>query len=347
MPSGGGGSQPTSTTTTTRELSPEQRQLLDPVIPIAQDYLAQGLELYPESTVVGPTGAQQAARQDIKQTAADVVKPFTMGALGTAGAAQQQGLGAGLANLGTLTTAGGQGLGATGDIIAEGQDNRAARDFLSSGALLNPASNPVLGAQTQMAMEPIFTQLQEQTLPGIAGNFVGGNMFGSSRQGIAEGQAIDAATREAGRTATNLQANAFNQGLDAMQRAALGARDAQLGAATAGLGAGEAGTQAGLNAALQSLSQSPSLAQLAFVPGMTLEGIGEQERQFEQARVSEEANRYLTEQMIPFLQAQDVASLAFGIPAGSTVAKSTQAQPNAGNQWLGAGISALAMLPFL
>ena len=43
--------------------------------------------------------------------------------------------------------------------------------------------------------------------------------------------------------------------------------------------------------------------------------------------LTEEANNFMLEQLMPFLIAQDVANLAFGIPGGSTISTSTQKNP--------------------
>ena len=335
MPGGGG----TTNTVSTQKLAPEQRALLKSVIPVAKEHAETPVELFPESTIADFNPLQQAARQDIAETAVGPVDQLSNQSIDTV---RQLSGGSTPGQFGAmeLLQAGRQAGPALGELLGDFQSGQAGREFIQSGALLDPATNPVLGAQTSAAIDPIAQELTQRILPGIRSNFVGNNMFGSSRQGIAEGQAIDSFVREAGDIATGLQANNFNQGLEAMTQMLSGGRDAAVSATGQALGAGEAGTQAFLDTALQSLALSPSLAQLAFLPGMTLEGLGESQRSMDQARLSEEAERFTTEQMLPFLQAQDVAQLAFGLGGGSAV---TSANQNAAFDPVGTLLGGLAL----
>lgn len=339
MPMGGG----SSTTTTTKELSPEQRSLLDPVIPIAKDYLNTPLQLFPGSTIAGPTETQGQAREMISGAAQGGVSNLANSSLGTALSGQQMGVGAGAAGLGQLLRAGQTGSLAQSGLVDEFARTTGARDFLSSGALMNPGSNPFLAAQTEAAIDPIAGRLMEDVLPRLDAGFAANNMFGSSRQGIAQGQAVDDFMREAGDVSTRLGAENFRQGLGAMLSTAGGARDAALGASGQGIDAAGKGAGQGINFAIQSMMASPNLAELAFLPGMTMESLGRVEQQENQARLSEQANRFMTEQMLPFMQAQDVAGLALGLNNESTIAESQVPAPDPLGQIMGS----LFMLPFL
>lgn len=340
MPTGGG----TSNTVSTQELSPEQRELLNIAMPNIKDYASQDLQLYPGSKIVGPTDAQQQARQELSNVAGGTVKDLSQQSLDTAKKFTTQGANAGLAGATNLTNAGAMGVGGLGALLGDYASGTPGRQFIESGALLNPATNPVLGAQTQSAIAPIAQNLTESILPNIRGEFVGGNMFGSSRQGIAEGRAIDSMVREAGDIATELQANNFNQGLGAMLSSLNAGRSSGQAAVSAGLGAGGEGSGQLLGAAGQGLSLSPSLAQLAFLPGMTQEGIGSLQRQEEQALLNEAADRFSTEQVLPFLQAQDIAQLAFGMPGGSAT---TSSQQNPAFSPLQTGLGLMMAAPML
>jgi flavodoxin len=280
--SGGGG---TSTTTTVRELSPEQRQLLAPVIPIAEDYVKNPPKQFPGSAIAGfnqtQLGAQQSALRGANKAEA------------VAGAAR-----------GTL-----------GSALGQVDPTRAAQNFLMSGDLLNPNSNPVLAAQTEMAIRPIFDQLRESTLPGLRSDFVGGNMFGSSRQGLAEGRAVGDAVQTAGDVATGIQANNFNRGLDAMTSTASNSMDN----------------------VLRSIFASSDVGQLGLLPAQVRSAVGAEQQGMEQAKLSEQASRFSTEQMIPFLAAQDVAGLAYGLPGGPTSSSGTTPGQNPLGGLLGLG----------
>lgn len=338
MPSG----PETSTTTTTHELSPEQRRLLAPVIPVAEEFMQQELQLFPGSTIAPTTPLQQEGRASLTNAARGIAGTANNAigtneaAAGTGGQAAAQGL-----NLGLQTgTAGAQGLGA---ILNEAGASRGSREFLQSGALLDPSTNPVLDAQIRSTIQPIQEQLQEEILPGIAGSFVGGDMFGSSRQGIAEGRAIDSFVDNATRAATDLQANNFNQGLGAMLQSSLAPLSAATEASGQAIEAGSSAMGTGADMLMRSLGLTPELGQFAFVPGATLEGVGRAEQSENTARLQEQANRFMQQQMLPMLQAQQVANLAMGLGGGSTISNSTVPGVDPFQQIFGLAM----MLPFL
>lgn len=322
MPSGGGSSQ----TVTKNELSEEQKQLLGYVLPMAENYASKPLELFPGSTIVGPTEQQIAGRENIAQTATGYIDPLSKNSLDVANMFSTGGA-TGLSGANTLMGLGGTGASGVNLTFGDYLSGDPSRRFIESGALLNPATNPVLQAQTEAALRPITTNLTESILPGIRSDFVGGNMFGSSRQGIAEGRAINDYLTQAGDIATGIQNENFKQGLDAMVSSLAGGRTAMSGAIGDALSAGQAGTGQFLNTALQSLSLTPELAQLAFLPGMTMEGLGAMTQAEQQALLSEQANRFTTQQMLPIMQAQDIANLAFGFPEGPTTTTGEQNAP--------------------
>jgi len=168
-----------------------------------------------------------------------------------------------------------------------GQAGLASQFLL--GPVLFPESNPALQAATEAAVRPLTEQFERTILPGIRGEAITAGGFGGSRQGIAEGLAAQGLTRQIGDVTSTIQANAFQQSLDAMTRA---------------------------------LFAAPATAGLQFLPTSAVESVGAQRQQFAQAQLSEEAQRFIAEQLIPFAVAQDVAALAFGIPGGSVTSTS-------------------------
>jgi hypothetical protein len=163
-------------------------------------------------------------------------------------------------------------------------------NFLTSGAALFPSTNPALADTIAGATRPIFQGLTEQVLPNIRGEAQTAGQFGGSRQGIAEGLASRGALDAAGTTAARISNEAFQNALKA-----------QVGA----------------------LATAPQTAALQFAGPDAIGGVGAQGRLFDQAFLSEEANRFITEQMLPFLAAQQVAQLAFGFPGGSSTSTIT------------------------
>lgn len=338
---GGGGS---STTTTRQDLAPEQKQLLSGVIPIAKDYLNKPLELFPGSAIAGPTDLQTAGRAGVLDAATGTVADLTQGATAGIGTGQALGGAATGAGLGQLLSGGAKsGMGI--DNLMQGfQGAQGAQDFITSGALLDPNTNPALKGMTDAAVRPLTDNLMQRVLPGIRSQAVGGGMLGSSRQGIAEGQAIDDYLRQAGDVSTAIQNNSFNQGLGAMLQGT--AQGTQMGIAGAGLAGdmSKGAATAGSDLWMKSLGMSPEIAKLAFLPGMTMEAVGAMGQQENQARLTEQANRFTQEQMLPFLQAQDVAQLAFGIGGGSSTSTATGQNPS---NPVGTALGFLSLLPFL
>lgn len=250
---GGGG----GTTTTTQELAPEQRQLLNLVIPEATRISQNTPQLYPGSSIAGFDPLQIAGQH---------------AALAASGGQ------AGLANSGA-----------------------AANQFLTSGAVLDPNRNPGIAGAINAAFQPITRNYETNVLPGIRQDFITAGGYGGSRQGIAEGLATQGYFDTLGNTAANIINPAY---------------------------------QAGLNAFTQGIQNVPTLQESLLAAPTTISGVGEQRRQLSQQQLSEQAQRYLSEQILPFSVAQDIAALAFGIGGGSSTAKS-QVNPDPLSQILG------------
>lgn len=292
MSMGGG----TSHTTTTQELSPEQRRLIEPVIPIAEQYLKNPPKMYQGSGIVGFNPLQQQAQQ-MTMNAANSMLP-QMQQTGAQYGQQMQGYN----NL-------------------RGQEN-----FFTSGAVLRPQSNPALQGAIQAASRPTIQNFQEQIMPQITSMAADTGGIGGTRQGIGEGIAARGATQAVADIASSMANTNYQAGLGAMA--------------------------SGFNSANQTQQQQNSLLQnKAGIMGQTLlpaqikEAVGTQQQQMQQALLSEKVQKFVNEQMIPFSVAQDVASMAFGMPGGTT--KSTSSQP--GNPMMGMqmGMGALGMLPAL
>lgn len=345
MSSGGGGS---SQTVTKQELSPEQRQLLNLAMPGLTDYAKADIKQYPGSAVTPFNKTQLAARDELANQAWGTVKPLATGAAGATQSLTTGGTKGGMAGAGTSLGAADASFGTLSDIFKGYDQGASGRKFLESGALLNPNTNPVLKQQTAAAVRPIRQELMQEVMPGIRSNYVGNNMFGSSRQGIAEGMAMEEFLKQAQDATTELQMNAFDQGLGAMLSSLNKSQDTASSGVGAGLDAGSAATGNLFNAALEALTRTPSIAELSFLPGMTLEGIGQSQQGMDQALLNEKVNRYTSEQMLPFLKAQDIANLAFGMGGGSAVASSKQEQAFDPMQTaIGAGMGGLTLMKLL
>jgi hypothetical protein len=362
MSMGGG----TSHTTTTQELSPEQRALIEPVIPIAKNYLANPPKMYQGSGVAGFTDLQKQAQQMTLQAANSLIPQTSkipgqfnnlynqFGGVGAQYDANAASFGGNAKQFGNLT----------GDYRAQlpGYDKlRQQEDFLTSGAVLRPESNPYLQGAIEAASRPTIQQFQQQIIPGLQEDSITSGAYGGTRQGIASGIAGQAATQAIADIASRMSNENYQSGLSAMMGGMNAANETLAGknAAIGGIGAalqgqqgalqGQQGALAGKGQTVQSreqmLAAEPGIMQGTLLPAQLKEAVGQQQQMMQQQLLSEKVQKYVNEQMIPFSVAQDVAQMAFGMPGGST--KSTSTQP--GNPMMGMqmGMSALGMLPML
>jgi len=101
----------------------------------------------------------------------------------------------------------------------QGMLGNALQGFNTSLNAANVNSNPYLGAYAQAALQPLERSLMQNVLPGIRGEAgVTGN-YGGTRQGIAEGIALQDYNQTAEDMMTRIFSNAYGQGLQAQQGA--------------------------------------------------------------------------------------------------------------------------------
>ncbi|MFQ5741999.1 MAG: hypothetical protein ACE5HV_00240 [Acidobacteriota bacterium] len=178
-----------------------------------------------------------------------------------------------------------QALGVAGGPAQGIADQAALAQNFLLGPVLFPESNPALQGAIQAATRPLERTFTQQTLPNIRQGAISAGQFGGSRQGIAEGLAAQGFQQQVGDVSATLANQAFQSGLEALTR---------------------------------SLIFAPQTAQLGLLPSSITAGVGQQQQAQEQAFLSEEAQRFLAEQIIPFATAQDVAALAFGVGGGTS-----------------------------
>jgi hypothetical protein len=186
-------------------------------------------------------------------------------------------------------------LGSTGQMGNTVGTAANTNQYLSSGAFLDPGSNPYVQNAVKAATDPIFQNLAETTLPGqqATGAAGSGVNFGGSREGIAEGKAIQGAQRAAGAAGANIENTALGQGLTATN---------------------------------QAISQAPTTATSLALPGATQEAVGgEQQTQQQNVLNANNAAQWF-QQMLPLLKGQMLAQGAAGLPGGSTTAVGSGSQ---------------------
>lgn len=173
--------------------------------------------------------------------------------------------------------------GGMGDVV-----NTAAgtNRYLSSGAFLDPGSNPYVQNAVKAATDPIFQNLAERTIPGqqaTAAQGAGVN-FGGSREGIAEGLATQGAQRASAGAGADIMKTALGQGLQATN---------------------------------QAISQAPTTAGSLALPGATQEAVGGQQQTQAQNVLNANNAASWFQQMLPLLKAQMLTQGAAGLPGGS------------------------------
>jgi hypothetical protein len=300
-----------STTTTTQELSPEQRALLAPVLPIAQNYLKHPPKLFPGSAIT-PFNNTQVNAQQMTMDAANAMLP-SMGAIPK----ELQSVMSGIPN----------------QNAAYQKQVAPGNNFLTNPKILNAKTNPYLQSAIDAATRPAIQTFNEQVLPGITQDSLGAGGLGGTRQGIAEGIASRGLQQTVADTGASMGNANYQAGLQAM----IGGLNSANDSAKTGLAANQLLGQI--------LGQKGDILSQMTLPAQLRESVGKQQQMMQQQLLSEKVQKYMSEQMIPFSVAQDVASMAFGIPGGTTKSESTQpGNPMMGMQMAGSALSALPML---
>src|SRR5215831_16229580 len=108
-----------------------------------------------------------------------------------------------------------QVLGAAGQMEPVVGTAANTNQYLSSGAFLDPGSNPYVQNAVKAATDPIFQNLAQNTIPTDQGTAASGSgvNYGGSREGIAEGLATQGAQRAAGQAGASILNTALGQGL--------------------------------------------------------------------------------------------------------------------------------------
>lgn len=269
-----GGSTPATTTQESSvKLSPEQQKLMSLAMPGIEAYASKPLEQFSGSAIAG-FNQNEVAAQDA----------YLNGAAATGG--------------GLATQAAG-----------------AQSKLLDPGFMLDVQNNQYLQGAMNANADVLTRALTEQALPAVAqGSTQAGGMYsgGSSREGIAQGQAI-------GRTADAISNSNAGMLMDAYKT---------------GLGGMQSALQNNVNVQAQQL----------FAPDV-MGAVGGQQRAMEQAQLDEQVNKFYTAQQLPYLQSKDIISLVQGLPGATNVSQVTGAtpKPNMVSAGLGGAASGAAI----
>jgi len=183
--------------------------------------------------------------------------------------------------------------------------------FMTSGKVLSPSSNPALQDWINSAIKPIQQTYSEDVIPQIRQSAAATGQEGSSEQGIAEGIAGRGEQQAVGATTSNIA----NQGY-----------------------------LSGLNAMLQGLSISPSIASAQTIPAATTSAVGDVQQSQEQAQINEAIQKYMFPQMVPGLMAGELMGGAGAVPGGTTSTTGTMPGTSLAQMLMGGGTVAAGLL---
>lgn len=259
--SGGGssGGGGTSTSTSIQELSPEQKQILGFTTPVFQSYF-------------GPNG-QVNAQPYSGKTLADTSPLQTLG----------QSM--------ALSTAQGPAQGAV-DATLKGTN------FLTSGAALDPNTNPGLKGTLDAATRQLTDNFTQSIMPAIRDDAVLAGGYGGSGQGIASGIAAKGLEQQVGDTSAQLLAQNYQSGLDAMAKG---------------------------------LAFAPSNISAAFTPATAVSGVGDVQQQQQQQAINDAINNYYTKTFFPLQLAEEIAGVSMGMPGGAASTSSKYGSTGGGS----------------
>lgn len=355
--------------TTTQDLSPEQRQLLEGVIPIATDILKPGAVTQYPGSGIAPQNENELGAQAGALNAAGGMSEFTsqipqmlqqiMG--GQAGVINQTGAQAATGSNDMMSMIRDMLGQTTGQINSGNAATDPALATLMNPDILDASSNPHLQSYMDAAIRPLQTQYSNVIMPGIAGDAITAGGYGGSRQGIAEGLASSGLSTATGDTTAKIASEGYGQGLTALlggvnahnaqQATTLDAMNRMFGTGVAGVGQNTQNNIAAsgqqsqtLAQMMQTLAGSPDVLSSMTRPAEVQSAVGEAQRADEQARLSEQVQRFTTGQMLPFSLAQQVAQMAFGMPGGTTTSTGQTSGGSSGLSTILGGVSALPAL---
>jgi hypothetical protein len=167
-------------------------------------------------------------------------------------------------------------------------------EFLASGDVLSPDSNPYLRETADAYADAVNEQLRRTTLSDISDQSVqSGQGWGSSREAIEAGLARGEASERIADRTSQLYSDAYQRGLGAMQSGislAQGQQRMGLDARTDAANLAQNQYGMGLDAMGRSISMAPQVANLGMMPGQTMMNVGGMPQQEAQADLSNYAN---------------------------------------------------------
>lgn len=200
------------------------------------------------------------------------------------------------------------------------------------GAYMDPFT-----ANVENAALDNLNKMRLQSLNQTGDQALARGAFGGSRQGVMEGVTNAESAAQAGQLSAALRSQAFQNA----QQQINADQNRNLQADMANQNAGIEGARTRLQGALGLSGIAQNGQQSALQGAAAMEAIGNTQYQQEAQRLAQDAQRYETARMWPYIQEQMKAQLISGVPYGqstSTTGPATQQGSNMGMQMLGGGM---------
>lgn len=189
------------------------------------------------------------------------------------------------------------------------QSGANASEFLTSGNVLHPNSNPALKAAIEAGVAPIYDNLLDRVLPGVRSGAAATGNFGGSRQAIAESLAAKDAARAAGEVSSKMASQNYQSGLDAYTKG---------------------------------LALLPQTTASQITPALTVSGVGDVRQNLMREILGEEAGRFNYNAMAPFLTAEKLFQLSSTMPTG-VQSTANVGQPNTATSAIGGAVTGASL----
>lgn len=282
------------------------------------------------------TDVAKTAMDQARAASANLAQPYQGNTVAGLDPLQRQAIAATGANMGATNAGFGAAQGGATRAMNYNPMGVNAGSFLQGnvGAYMNPYIQNV-ESQALGNMERAY----RQNLNTIGDQAINARAFGGSRQGIAEGVAAAENARSMGDLSAQLRAQGYSQATDLMGQDMARSMQAQMANQNAGL----QGAQLNLSAA-NSLGDLTASGQTAYLQGLQQAmSAGGMNRDYEQALLNQDINRYDAMSNIP----QNQLNILLAALGGTQVPTSTtQRTPTSGNFLTGAAGGALAGAPF-
>lgn len=203
-----------------------------------------------------------------------------------------------LAGFNPLETYGQQlAVGSTGAMQGSANQALASNQWLMSPDQLDPATNPYARSVADQIAGGISDELNQRILPAIRTNTIGSS--GMYAGGDTRGQMADYL---AGQGAMDSIGDALNK---------FYMQNYQLGLQTMG----------------SAIDRNSGAMSGVLTPAAAVSAVGQQQRQMEQAELDQEYQKWLIEQQMPYMRAQDIMNLVQGMPGATSTTTMTGMSP--------------------